>query len=354
MADTARKPDAVRQQAYDWLAVMNSDSVTPDERARFAAWLDADPRHRRAYRDVDSLWQDIPRLTDLEALEDVAGADVEPPGPGARLAAAWRRGARGMLPRPALVSAAVLAAMLVVTGVALWRPGGPTAPEPTRVATGVAEIRDVGLPDGSVVTLGALSDMQVRFSDTERRVTLVDGEAFFAVERQPGRPFIVAAGDTLVRVVGTKFDVHRGRRQVRVAVLEGVVEVTRPDVARARHLDVVLETTHVLTAGQQLVAERGGMTATVRDTPLARPGAWRDGRLVYDNASLVEVVADARRYFAGEILFSPEDLAGLTVTASYRTDQIDQMIDSLAVTHPIHIDRRANGDVVLTRRTGDG
>ena len=77
-------------------------------------------------------------------------------------------------------------------------------------STRTAEVREVTLHDESVVTLGALSAIESGFSAKLRgKVELLSGEAFFAVEKDENRPFVVHVGDAEVRVLGTKFDVRR-------------------------------------------------------------------------------------------------------------------------------------------------
>ena len=69
------------------------------------------------------------------------------------------------------------------------------------VATAVGENRTVPLPDGSRITVGGYSRVEVSFSDSERRVELARGEALFKVAKDPTRPFVVHAGRA--RVVAT-------------------------------------------------------------------------------------------------------------------------------------------------------
>jgi len=88
-------------------------------------------------------------------------------------------------------------------------------------------------PDGTVITLGGRSRVAVRFSDDRREVTLLSGEAFFAVAHNPRQPFLVAVERNRIRDIGTKFEVSRGDAEIRVGVLEGRVEVTQQSASPA-------------------------------------------------------------------------------------------------------------------------
>jgi transmembrane sensor len=66
------------------------------------------------------------------------------------------------------------------------------------------------LPDGSIITLNkyALLSHPKKFSGKQRDVELIKGEAFFKVAPDKAKPFIITAGKTTIRVVGTSFNVN--------------------------------------------------------------------------------------------------------------------------------------------------
>jgi transmembrane sensor len=356
MIEEAQDIPRIREEAREWLVCLNSDEVTPEGRMRFEAWLRTSERHAQAYQRVKSLWSGIAQLTDLAELEP-----LDQPLSGERLRAIFRQ-ARQVVGRafmmPALpFTAGAVAAILLVLAPNLSRNLflAPTPVQNTPVqyatvqyATGVAETRDVPLPDGSVVTVGARSKIEVNFRGDERRVVLTEGEAFFSVQKDPGRPFYVAAGQTLIRVTGTKFDVRHEPGNVRAAVLEGTVEVMRSAQASGSSAPDAVVEKHVITAGQQVVSDPSG----VRQSQGVEPGAWRHGQLVYVDASLDEVIADANRYYDKTIVFGAEALAGLRVTGAYRTNQIDVMLASLAKVYPIEIKQTNDGRIILKFRRG--
>jgi transmembrane sensor len=303
----------VAEQARDWVVRLLAEGVGSDERLECAQWRAADTRHEAAYRRAEGLWNHLGQWKELAELEPL-----------------HRRTDRTYW----LAAAATVAAVAIF---AVWylRPGSP--PYSPQISTQTAEIRDVTLADGSVVTLGARSRLKLAFSKSERRVQLTGGDAFFSVVKDPLRPFVVEVGDTLVRVMGTKFDVHRGPEQVRISVLEGAVQVMDK---------YTLTMARPLTAGQEIVAFRGQLEA-VRTVDPAKPGAWRKGRLIYVDASLAEVVADANRYFDKRIEFGAPQLAELRLTAAFRANQIDEMIHTLERTLPVDADRSAPDKIVL-------
>ncbi|WP_129774610.1 FecR family protein [Peristeroidobacter soli] len=306
----------IDERARRWLVQVHGGALTAPERAEFEAWLSADVAHRDAYRCVEQLWRDV---SVVGALSDV---DVSK-------AAFSRRRTHWSLAAASVVLAVALTFLLLTTGGTVYR-------------TGRGEVRELALADGSHVTLGARSKLRVTFVDTERRADLEAGEAFFSVAKDRTRPFYVRAGDTMVRVVGTQFDLRHGAGNVHVAVKEGVVEVM--PAAHAQQPDASVSK-RTLTAGQEAVSS--GAAIEVHSIVAVEAGAWRVGRLSYENTRLAEVIADANRYSDSEIVFADDRLREVPVTAAFRTDQIDTMLDSLAGSQPIVVDRSRAGRIVL-------
>ena len=59
----------ITRECREWLALLQSGKVSEADRARFIAWLRADPRHRRAYDGLHMLWRDISTLNQLQTLD---------------------------------------------------------------------------------------------------------------------------------------------------------------------------------------------------------------------------------------------------------------------------------------------
>ena len=314
----------IEKQAGEWLAVMRSDCKTAGEVEQFRAWLEADARHQAAYDEVYAHWLE---LSGLQGMIDPASyQELGAPRVGQRFAAI-------ALTRPALAAAGLLLTVALLFALTM-RPPAPAAGDYT---TSTAEIKEVQLPDASQATLGALSAMEVAYSATERRVALIAGEVFFAVEPDAARPFVVVVADAEIRALGTKFEVRRSRAGVRVSVLEGKVEVKQTRLSAKR----------VLAAQERVRVEPSGRLSEIQPVRQSRPGLWRQGRLVYENATLSEVMSDADRYYAGNIIIDAEDLRTLPVSAAFRTDQIQEMMDALSLSLPISVRQLSNGDLVI-------
>lgn len=307
-------PDSpIGQTARAWALAVVGEDFPPERSRQFGAWLDADPAHRRAYEQAETV---VMMLGGLRAQTAVAPA--RPP------TARWRV--------PVMAAAGgLLAACLALAVLALPGPTYETRP---------GQSRQIALSDGSQVTLAPASRLRAASRWRPRALALERGEAFFVVAHQPsGQPFTVQAADALVRVVGTRFDVHRGvDNAVRVEVEQGVVQVSnRPD-GRGRAV--------TLRAGQTALADAHGLAVGVL-APSSLAGGWRQGRLAYDDAPLSEVVADLNRYSRRPLTIGSPAAARLKVTAAFDVAQADRFVAELPRVLPVRLVPDGRGGRVL-------
>lgn len=341
--------DAEVQSAADrWVMKLADGVLQPDEARAFNAWLTTHPSHEIAFDAAQDAYERAAVLRNDPRLDDWLRPSVYE-----RLAAFVARASdvasglarpRRALPALGAAGLAIAAAVAIVIAVRPEPVAAPGAIEPD-IVTAAAEIRETVLPDGSVVTLGAASSIDIQFSENERRVVLGAGEAFFEVERDEDRPFIVLADETLVRVIGTKFDVSLGLSAVDVAVSEGRVEVIRPKAATAPIKDADVQ--HVLTAGQRVSAIKSGRVQPVVAVDVSEVAAWRRGELVWENAPVGDIIADLDRYADHRIALEQDDVSALRYTFAFQAENIDQAVDIIADTLGLELVTRANGDVVL-------
>ena len=361
MTESRTHSDRAVKDASDWLVELSETPLDADKQARFKAWCDADPGNRALYEEMANRRRLLPQMTasDLSGLldpEDVSLLDAQfVPPKRSPLAALWASiGQWSANPAPQVAGGlAALVALAFVVAVMLQE---PTSRE---YGTSVAEVDDVRLPDGSVVTLGARSRMTVAYSDSRRVVRLLEGEAFFDVEKDASRPFIVVGEEAQVRVLGTKFGVRRGAGGLHVAVEEGTVEVSRtmaPQLADASltqkdedEAENMVETKAVLQAGQSIVAGHVGDISPAKVAPVsAPPGAWREGRLIYMDVAFSEVVADINRYHARPLKLASADVGNMRVTGVFLTDRIDVFVEGLPRLLPVALEARADGSILVS------
>lgn len=366
MASARDLDDALLVQAADWYALTLGDEISSADLEALDRWLEADPRHERAFaltaRTASQLEQGA-LLGQLASLKD--GASLASHGAASTIAQTGSGESRraGMTPAndeggdprahrwraliagPALrwaVPTALAASLALAVGFGSFS----AAPTGQPVATAIAQTRVLTLADGSRVTLGPASRIATSVNERERRVTLLAGEAFFEVTHD-GRPFWVNAGDARIQVVGTKFDVNRASGRVQVSVLDGVVKVHEPSPIFAK---APIQT---LRASQRI--EIRDSTDAVFSAAAAAPvmadpvpaGEWRSGRRTYLDARLGDVVDDLNRYYGPGISLSDPALADVRIAMELRATDVDAFFDSLPLVAPVRVDRDRAGKVTL-------
>lgn len=280
--------DLLRSEAVEWLVRINAAPQDSAARAGLEAWLASSEAHRRAYRSVERVWM-LSGVLPLAAPSSSHG--VVELSRVRRTRRAWG------------IAAAAFAAC-----VALWFLPTLRLHFEADHLTGVAELRELTLEDGSIVYLDAASAIAVRYDKGRREVELLAGQAFFKVVSARDRPFVVTAGNVAVTVKGTAFDVGSSRDGVSVAVQSGTVEVLVSGSERN-----VLST---LMRGERMVVDRQGAFTRSQVSP-EDVASWREHRLVVDGATLGEVVDELGRHHRGVIVVSDRSLADRRITGVF-------------------------------------
>ncbi len=333
MTAVQEKQDQLLEDAGKWHALMHAGKVDRKTEAAFQHWLGADEAHADVYNEFEQVYQGL----DLISL--AAGVDVDE-ALNRRELSLWQR-VGGWFTGPGYAwrgLAAVAAVALLVVGYYGWQGSA----QPVTYQTDVAELRDIILEDGTEVTLGAKSALEVQYTGTARRMALLSGVAFFDVAKDNSRPFEVQAADAKVSVLGTRFEVKSFAGAVQVAVEEGLVEVSKPatDASERR-----------LSAGEKILVSGQAALPQVEAMGDVALGAWRDGRLAYENAPLDEIIADVNRYAAQPVRLASADLGALRSTIAFSVDGLDQFFDVISAVHNIDIITSPEGAVLLQKKS---
>lgn len=307
--------DPVGEQAAAWFARVQDAPGDAELQAALQQWLQADARHRDEYQQLTALWRAadlIPRQR-LEAL-----CAPEP----------VRQLPRRRLLRQALAAGVAIAALGL--GWSAWHYQRLNHQDVLQTALG--ERRQFDLPDGSHLELNSGTQLSVDFSPGRRHVRLSQGEAMFSVAHDSSRPFVVSTAQGEVTVTGTRFDVRQDPASTRVAVEQGSVRVQGPGDGLAQ-----------LGAGQGSHIDAHGKVAAPYAIDVTTLTAWRQGKLVFDNAPLSEVVVEVSRYRAQPLRVAPGKVANLRLSSSFSSDDPDALLRALPSILPVAIRQHADG-----------
>jgi len=258
--------------ALDWALRMAEPGADWDT---FTHWLEADAgnaeRYDRAVVALAAATKSVARNapTPPSAANDPKPVIAEPAGRPAR--------------RIWLAVAVVLVGLF---GFSFWREQDRSY----TIATMAGERRSIALAEGSSIELAGGSRLRLDRA-RPRSATVEAGEALFRVRHDASTPFQVDVGGLALTDLGTVFDVRVLGARKQIAVGEGAVMVD-PKGAALR-----------LDPGQAIIADGNRLRRTRTD--VADVGAWRDGRLAYDGATMTEVAEDLSRQLGWRITASP-------------------------------------------------
>ncbi|MBT0782362.1 FecR domain-containing protein [Paracoccus sp. pheM1] len=281
------------RKALEWLVRLNDDRAPPDLERRFQAWLAASARNRAAWDEANALWAGMePVKAEFDTL---------------------RRRDRAISRRRLIGGLAGLA----FAGAGGWHVSRPWFRADH--VTDAGEVRDIALADGSLVNLGSRSALSVDLGPERRLVRLLRGEGFFAVAPDP-RPFAVRALGGEVAALGTRFNVCLQGGRVDVAVAEHAVSLKLPGLPAVE-----------LGQGWQSSYGRDYIAPPVQAEPDSI-GAWRQGRMIFRNTPLGEVLAEIARWRGGSISAWGSGVAAVPVTAIFDTNAPDAALETIVQT----------------------
>ncbi|WP_341837819.1 FecR domain-containing protein [Chitinophaga pollutisoli] len=272
-------------------------SASPDELRRFLALTEAPPEELLPFHD----WERAP----------------ESPLP-ARLKASIMQHARPVRPwahrlLPYGVAAAVFLAIMTLRTV-FWPHG-----DALKVHTGQGEIKKITLSDGTLVTLNAHS--AIRFNEGAEegeRTVFLEGQAFFDVQQDAARPFVVESGGLRTEVLGTSFDLRAyPRERPFIAVVSGKVRVKDGNGG-----SVILE------RGQQAVYDAGAQQFTRIHKDPSGMSSWQRGIISLDR-TLRDVCADIERWYGVKIILETPGIGEYQLSGSQEVKSLESCLDAI-------------------------
>ncbi len=321
---------------------------TEAEAREVEVWIEADPAHKRHVEELRKVWQaaaeapsgarNIDRMWDK--LKDRIGP-IEPAAEGAERRRSrspqprsGRRSAWRQMARVGAISAFVAVLALIAGQVLDEFEAVPEESAMREVATETGQRARVTLHDGTQLTLNAESRLTLpaEFAEDERVVHL-QGEAYFEVVPDEERPFKIKVDGAVTEVLGTKFNVtaYPDESDVKVVVDEGKVAV-RPEGGR--------EDQKVFLEQDQLAQVSRGEERIVRSEVNADDYlAWMEGRLVFRDASVQEVVRQLRRWYGLEVELGPALQDVDRLNASFEEESVEEVLKIVTETLDLRYER---------------
>ena len=218
------------------------------------------------------------------------------------------------------------------------------------VFSSVDAITKVTLPDGSNIWLNHSSSLKYPavFRDNTRNVEL-KGEGYFEVVSNSKRPFIVTAGEIQIKALGTVFNImaYPEDEKIETSLISNCVELQRTE-PNGKAIPILKMKPTDLAIFQK--SDNKISLRTIRDD---RYFSWKDGKLVFNNEPIGEVVKKLSRWFNVDIQVKDPELLEFTYTATFVHETLPQVMELLALVSPVDYsisDRKENSSGTFSKR----
>ncbi len=206
----------------------------------------------------------------------------------------------------------------------------------------INQAREINLPDGSLVTLNAGSELTFpkQFKNQNRNIKL-KGEGFFDVVKDSLKPFSVEASGIVVKVLGTSFNIDATgeRNTITVIVAEGKVGI---------YLKSGDAISGELIKGDKAVVDSGtgALSKTRNDDP--NFNSYKTGLIVFENSSFNQVVNTLRKAYNVTIHVEDQEVYDNRITVTFSDKDIDYVLRTIKETLDLQVER--NGTEIIIRQ----
>jgi ferric-dicitrate binding protein FerR (iron transport regulator) len=317
------------------------ETISEEERDELNNWLNASMENQRYFSEQKNLWalfdthQKMLKIDEKKAFKKVSGKINR--STKIKLFTYFQR-----------VAAVVVFPLLAVS---IFYYGKQTedhvqiAQITNTVETPLGMRSSITLPDSTRVWLNAGSRISfpVVFSNKEREVSL-SGEAYFEVRKNKKWPFIVTTKNVNVIVTGTKFNcnAYPENEQVQTVLVEGEITLTNLGMTENRQVK----------PGELAVYNKSNGRITKVSTDLQKYVAWKNGKLMFRDDKMDNVVEKLERWYNVDILIADKEIADYVYTATFVDESLDQVLKMLSISAPIRYtisDRKKQSDNTFER-----
>jgi transmembrane sensor len=345
---------SVQEQANLWITRLDK-GLSSVEKQQLIAWINKDKAHYSALRRMSSLWGDISTQHELNGL---FGAKQE------------KKPASDYLMKGCLAASVFAVALLtanLVNDIGQLGLGAPSSYSQQLTyqtfSTQFGQQKEITLTDGSTIKLNTNTSIEVAYSDLQRKITLIRGEAKFDVAKDNKRPFTVISGENAFTALGTIYNIQRDNSyNMELLVKEGRVLVSKANTSRTVLLNaikssqskplVTSEKVHnIVTAGEKLaiIDESRSAKQTLSIAAIEKELAWQQGMLIFDGDPLSQVLSEVQRYNSIKFVPISNDIAELKISGYFKSNDINGLLQSLSYNFAINYQKINNNTFALSR-----
>ncbi|MER2491790.1 FecR family protein [Catenovulum sediminis] len=309
----------VKQQAANWLNAKYSNQSF--DQSQFAAWYNADARHRIVYNDMEEDWHMIAQI-------DLDGGSEQDNNKTAssnkiidftRFKSSW------------FVTSS-LAASFVLFAISFNLFNVSTNIKPSEFVSQLEIQQDIILNDNSIVDLNASSKIEVHFTKQQRLIKILKGDATFKVAKDNSRPFVVEYKNHKFTALGTAFTVNT-RPKLQLIVTEHTVKLETPKASI------------VVNEGQGVEIQHSANIKPLDKVDIHL--GWMNNELTFDAMPLSDVIAIIQPYLKEQIYLVNMGLADQPVSGRFELKDPLHILNLIAKGLNLKIKKRDNKLLII-------
>jgi ferric-dicitrate binding protein FerR (iron transport regulator) len=301
-----------------------NDELSREDKTRVDRWLLSSTKNLKQFDDLKKTWEAADKLDPKPVAVDVNNAWEKVKAKANIKEAEVIQFNPNVFRRKMIVG--IAAVMFVLVGVFSVLQFMDTTVEDVNWVSENKVLEDE-LSDGSVVTLNENSSLTYpsEFADNERRVSL-SGEAFFDIERNEEKPFIIdLANDSYVKVLGTSFNIKSipGDSLTEVFVKTGTVEF-------GSEKDEV-----ILVAGEKGIMNNttGEVMKLIDEHAEMKDMYWKTESLRFNELKLFEVVDLLNSIFEDQVSLDCEEARELEINSKHKKESLGEILEVIKEVH---------------------
>lgn len=336
--------DVIHEVATDWFLKMRDGDLSEEEFNKWKAWISSDFSHEKIFDEIASFWELSSRLTDVKTpISDELNLDTYD---GEKPVVEYISQSKQLSAQSYVTRALASAAVILLLFGTYWLSNSDLFMrlEDETYYTSAGEHRTITLSDGTEITLGAQSEIDVKYSPKTRKINFSKGEAYFDVAKDVDRPFVVQAGPRVVRAVGTAFNINIGLRDIEVTVIEGKVDVSpaqlpSQDINKevSNQLPESSASSAQLIVGDLVSYDRSGNLSDIEKIDPVLTVSWRHGTMIFVDKPLVSVIYEVNRYSDTHISIVDKSIEELRITGTVQQKEVRDWLIGLEKALPIRL-----------------
>lgn len=306
--------DEIDKKANLWLIKQN-EGLSKEEQKEFYFWLE-NKNHKKAYDENKQLIDECLALDEnfIKDLEDEIFVED-------KKVTFFQRNRY-------LVASIVLFCIMAIGRYEINRYFIPTFSQD--FASTNEKILKIQLLDDSIIDLDKKSQIKVNYYQTKRVIELEKGNAYFSVSKDKEKPFLVKTKDTLVEVLGTKFEVITYDDKTMVNVFDGLVQVSHIDGFDKKILTQ-------LKKSESFTLNNQGVILNHDEIDIDEIATWKKDIIKFDKTTLKDASLLFERYSNNKMEFENEKLAELKISGKFSTLHYDSFLESIKLIYPIKV-----------------